>query len=866
MFEAWTLHDFAPGDGERAGAHTLNLTASDGWLPIAVPGDVHRTLVEAGRLDDPFYDQNERQAAWIEEREWWYRTRFTVLAAPSGAATDSPERQRLVFHGLDTFATVYLNGEVLGTTRNMFREHAFDVTDSLQPGENLLCVRFDPPLTRLEGRDTSHWWEPSAPRVAMRKAQFGYGWDWGPRLPTVGLWRAVELRRETVARLEAPGFRTLELSRDHSRALVAVRVQAERFAGSGKLQARVRLSPPDGPTPAHPSVERTVELDGDAPDATVYLELERPELWWTHDLGRPALYTLEVTLLHDDPASGQREVDRLARRVGVRTLVLDQSHDPDEPGTRFFRFVLNGYPVFARGANWIPCNSFVGAIPPERYRMLLEMAHDGSANALRVWGGGIYEHDAFYDLTDELGMLVWQDFMFACAPYPEDDDFATEVALEAEYQVRRLRAHPSLALWCGNNENQWLHDQHFWDPPGKHVPGARYYDQTLPEIVAREDRQTPYWSGSPFGGNDHNSMLEGDRHNWDVWHGNRPFDRHFGERPTRDGTPDGVDIRHYAEDMARFNSEFGLHAAPERVTLETVIPPSERYHHSPAMDHHNKDNPKNKGDNLMFNLTGLPRDLDGYIAYSQIAQAEGLKFAVEHFRRRKPHCSGALVWQLNDCWPVQSWAYIDYHGIPKAAYSALKRAFAPVLVSFKALEDGSVELWVCNDTISRFQDTLTVRHASLEGITVFEEALAVEVEAGLSLPVRRWHPTGLEADPDHYLSVRAGRADVATNRHFFAPLRDLPLCAVPQLEVRPINPHRLELSVTASGYVVGISVNLPSLTARVSDGHFDLEPGEAKVLIIEDLMNTLDPNVIGLRWFAPALQSVTSGSPHRQAK
>ncbi len=843
MFETWMLHDFAPGEGERVGAHEPNPATKDGWLPIPVPGDVHRTLVEAGRLAEPFYGQNETDAVWIEEHEWWYRTSFAAPVAPSAL-----ERLRLVFHGLDTFATVYLNGQVLGTTCNMFREHVFDVTDSLRPGENLLCVRFDPPLTRLEGRDISHWSQPSAPRVAMRKAQFGYGWDWGPRLPTVGLWRAVELRREEVARLEPAGFRTLELAADRTKALVAVRVQAERFAGAGMLHARVRLISPDG-LPA--SIERTVELGEAAADVTVYLDLDQPELWWTHDLGQPALYTLEVALIHDDPELGRREVDRCTRRVGVRTLALDQSHDPDEPGTRFFRFVLNGYSVFARGANWIPCDSFVGAIPVGRYRDLLTMARDGNANALRVWGGGIYEHDAFYDLTDELGLLVWQDFMFACAPYPEDDAFAEEIALEAQYQVRRLRAHPSLALWCGNNENQWLHDHRYWDEPGKRVPGARYYDQTLPETVAREDGQTPYWPGSPFGGNDHNSMLEGDRHNWDVWHGNRPFDRHFGERPTHDGTPDGVDIHHYAQDMARFNSEFGLHAAPECVTLETVIPDSELYHHSPAMDHHNKDNPKNKGDNLMFNLTGLPRNLNEYIAYSQIAQAEGLKFAVEHFRRRKPHCSGALVWQLNDCWPVQSWSYIDYYGVPKAAYFTLKRAFASILLSFKALKDDGLELWVCNDTRSTYQDNLTVRYASLEGNSLFEESFEVTVAAGLSCPVRKWLAADLKAGTSHYLAVRSHQPEVAMNRHFFAPLHDLPLFGAPRLEIEQISLHRLQLRISADAYVAGISVNSPSLSARASEGHFDLQAGETTLVVIEDMTRLLEPKSISLRFFKP---------------
>src|SRR6185437_4954288 len=255
--------------------------------------------------------------------------------------------------------------------------------------------------------------------------------------------------------------------------------------------------------------------------------------WWTHDLGEPALYRLEVTLLH-----GTTVLDHTAQSVGIRTLELDQSVDTEEPGTRFFRFVLNGVPIFARGANWIPADSFVGAITADRYSALIEATREANHTMLRVWGGGIYEHDAFYDHCDRLGLLVWQDFMFACAAYPEDGGMAAEVTAEARYQVRRLRNHPCLALWCGNNENQWLYDRRHWDQPTLKVPGALYYDTILPRAVADHDGHTPYWPGSPYGGNDHNSMDDGDRHNWDVWHGNRP--RRFGEPVGGDHTPEGV--------------------------------------------------------------------------------------------------------------------------------------------------------------------------------------------------------------------------------------------------------------------------------------------------------------------------------------
>ena len=659
MFDLWRLHDFAPGEGVAAGAHAEHFS-DDHWLPIDVPGDVHRTLLAAGRIADPYYDQNEAACAWMEEREWWYRLTFDAPAE----ALAADERLRLIFHGLDTFATIWLNGDELGCHANMFRPASFDVGTRLRFGQpNVLAICFDRPLDHVPADQVSAWGR-NPERAAMRKAQFGFGWDWGPRLPTIGIWRPVELRQERRAAIIGIHFSTLHLSPNHDRALVAVRVEAERFASSSELTVRITLAPIisnddalDGARES--SGDLALTGDGSVLDATVFMRVDRPRLWWTHDLGDPARYTLTVRLM-----DGNVELDRREERVGIRTLTLDQSPDPDEPGTRFFRFVLNGVPIFAKGANWIPCDSFVGAIPPEQYTKLLVAARDANMTMLRVWGGGIYEHDHFYAECDRLGILVWQDFMFACAMYPEDDPaFNAEVEAEATDQVRRLRSHPSLALWCGNNENQWIHEMRYWERETLPPYGAFFYDTLIPKVVATLDGRTPYWPGSPYGGNDYNSMDDGDRHNWDVWHGQYP--RRFGEQPRREFTPESVTYLRYAEDRCRFQSEFGMHAAPVLETLRRAIPEDQRFHHSPSLDWHNKDNPKDKGDMLMQSTTGVPADLAEYVDFSQLAQAEGLKFGIEHFRRRTPHCSGALVWQLNDCWPVLSWSVLDYFGFGK---------------------------------------------------------------------------------------------------------------------------------------------------------------------------------------------------------
>ena len=451
----------------------------------------------------------------------------------------------------------------------MFRPAAF----TLAPGEHDVAIRFDPPSLHVGDELPGQWAPNDHGRVWLRKAQYGYGWDWGPRLPTIGLWRPAELRIERRAAITGVRVDTLD-----TRGLVAVTVEADEFAGA--VGATVRLG----------DVSASV-----SPGVPAYLEVAEPRLWWTHDLGEPHLYDLRVAL--DD-------VDARDLRVGLRTIELDQSPDQEEPGTRFFRFVLNGVPIFARGANWIPADSFIGGVRRERYAHLLGEARAANMNMLRVWGGGVYEHDAFYETCDALGLLVWQDFMFACGMYPPA--LADEVAAEATYQVSRLRTHPSLALWCGNNENQWIHERLF---PGEHEPGERFYRDVLPPIVAALD-STPYWPGSPYGGSDHNGAQDGDTHNWEVWHGN-VSGRRFGE-PARHDDEDVSFVR-YADDRGRFISEFGTLSAPDRETLRRWIAPDELSHRSEALLSHTKDTPKDKIDHLLATVTGLASDLDEFV-------------------------------------------------------------------------------------------------------------------------------------------------------------------------------------------------------------------------------------------------------------
>jgi len=872
--------DFTPGQGLPLGAHAPGYDDSD-WLPADVPGDVHTSLVKAGRIQTPFYNMNIETCQWVEEREWWYRTTFSHLppqnwGGPRGGGGNAI-RHLLRFDGLDTLATVYLNGVEVGRHANMFIAVEFDVGKHLRFGAaNTLAVRFDPVVATLGDRPwIDDKWTPRNPiRVRVRKAQYNFGWDWGPRLVSVGIWRDVTLCCYQGARLSSVFFKTLDITPQAAR--VAVQVEAVAMtktaalpdsrtsSGSGYPQQVEDSTASEQWAAALPVLTAHVRLErdgqsivrqglltaaGTVPLASppekkgeIELELPDPALWWTHDLGEAALYDLTVEL-----HAGDHVLDTYRDRVGVRTIEVDQSPDPDEPGTRFFTFVLNGVRIFAKGANWIPADSFVGQVDESRYRELLELTVAANMNMLRVWGGGIYEKDTFYRLCDELGLLVWQDFMFACAPYPDHEpEFMAEVEREAEAVLRRLRNHPCIALWCGNNENDWIADQVHWQQPGYRFPGWRIYHQLLPPIIQRLDGTRLYWPSSPYGGNDHNDEREGNRHNWQVWHG-LVFPRRFGQRPERHFTPAGISFRHYAEDVARFVSEFGMHAAPVLETLQRNVPATGLRLGSPELLYRNKDDPKDKGNHLMASCTGLPTTLEQYVDFSMIAQAEGLKFGIEHYRRRKFHCSGTIFWQLNDCWPGLSWSVLDYYRFPKAGYFYARRAYAPVMASFKAEADGNVSLWLVNDTLADITDMVVWGEGTFDGRKLHEEELEITVPANSARRAAHIRASTLSSnDPARrYLYVRSARGLFPDNRHFFVEIKDLKRPPANLRVEKTATDDGVEVRVASDIYAYFVKLTVPMDGTRFSDNYFDLFPGQEKVIRVwNSLGQRLSPDEV----------------------
>ncbi|WP_315762342.1 beta-mannosidase [Sphingomonas sp. Y38-1Y] len=795
----WRLKDFAPGEGDPASACR---GAGGGWIAATAPGDTYLALIEAGRLAHPFAGREEAAAAWVRDREWWWHTRFDLTeAAPS-------EMVELVFDGLDTFADIWLDGHLLGRADNMFRSWRFDLS-GVAPGCRDLAVRFHPPSIMTGDRPLPNWSVATdrisrTRRTAMRKAQFGWGWDWGPDLPTVGIWKSVRIERRRSAVVRSVNFSTLTI--DHGTAQVAIDIDLSEPA-----DATVELLSPDGERVWQGHRRGSGRIEAAIADA---------RLWWSADLGEQPLYTLVVRIAGAPDYS---------RQVGIRTIAIDQSPDPDEPGTTFFRFVLNGVPIFAKGVNWVPANSFVGAVPDATYRDLLARAASANMNMVRVWGGGIYEPDLFYDECDRLGLLVWQDFMFANGPDPDDDPaFLDNIRAEVREQVARLRHHACLALWCGNNESHGIHWlQAALTGVAERHAGLTIYDEIIPAALDELDPATPWWPSSPWGGPSPNSMRGGDVHNWTVWHGFPPV-----PDVELDGgylsAPEGVAFTRYQEDMARFVSEFGLQAAPTLATLERWMAPDDLALKSPGFLDRIKD-VADKAAAMMATVTGPPETLADYVDFTMVAQAEGLKFGIEHYRRRKPHCSGALIWQHNDCWPCVSWSLIDHDGVAKAGWYAVRRAFAPVLASFRRVGDG-VELWVTNDTLAPVHDAAIVSLASFAGEIAWQAEVAIEVPANASRCV--WRGVAADAD-DQVLMVRSAADAFPANRLLLAPVKDLALA--PDAGINTVcEPVAAGLRVTVSATRYALTVNLCSDDPRLrfSDGHFDLAAGETRTVIV----------------------------------
>ncbi len=672
------------------GTWTVRQKGTKDSRSAAVPGTIHTDLLAAGVIDDPYYRDNEAKTLWVAEKDWIYSRAFTVPAKLL-----EHERVLVRCDGLDTFATIRINGTEIGRTNNQFCRWEFDVKKALWAGENTIEVAFEsvwPYLRRKEAarhlRTTKCIEHEEYGRPWVRKSQCNFGWDWGPVLVTSGIWKNITLEAFDTARIEHVGF-----TQAHAKKSVTLEttVNIDR-AGRKPVSAHVAV----GIDGAEVAAE-TIPAKG--AHAVSRLAIDRPRLWWPNGLGEQPLYTVTVTLMDADG----RQLDVMTKRVGLRTLRLSRTKDQ---WGESFEFVVNGVAFFAKGANWIPADQFVTRVSESRYRHLLQSAVDANMNMIRIWGGGIYEYDVFYDICDELGLCIWHDFMFACSAYPGDDKaFVENVRVEAEQQVKRIGHHACMALWCGNNEmEQGAAGAGTWP-----TMNWKYYkpifDTLLADVVKKHAPQTDYWPSSPHSPygkrEDHANPECGDAHLWAVWHGRQPFEW-------------------YRTSFHRFCSEFGFQSFPEPATVAAYTVESDRNVTSPIMEFHQRGNHGNPNImHYMLHWFRMPSGMDNTIWLSQIQQGLSVKYAVEHWRRNMNRCRGALYWQINDCWPVASWASIDYFGRWKALHYMAKKFFAPVLVSgVENAEKSTVEIHVSCDAKAPVKGELRWMLIDVNGKTI----------------------------------------------------------------------------------------------------------------------------------------------------
>ncbi len=672
------------------GSWQFRQAGTEDWLPATVPGGAHTDLLALGKIPDPFVADNELKVMWMAESDWEYRRSFVVDAALLAETNLS-----LVCDGLDTLADVYLNETYLGHADNMFRQWEWDVKDLLKAGQNEIRIFFGSPVRYISAKQaqlplTGGGDIPGAPH--LRKAPCHFGWDWGPKLPPIGVWKEIRLEGFS-SRLENVHLRQ-QFEQDGS-VSITVDVTAES-AGSAELTASLEILHPDG---SRQSVEEALFwFEGDREQiANLQLKIENPQLWWPSGYGAQPLYEVKVTL-----KNGPTVLDQRAYKIGLREIELRQ--EPDQWGQEF-TFYVNGVRLFAKGADWIPADSLPTRITKEYLEMLLKSAVDANMNMLRVWGGGYYPEEMFYDLCDQYGILVWQDFMFACGIYPADADFFDNVQIEAIENIRRLRHRASLALWCGNNEMEQGWCDWGWnkpdDPLNQRLKDGydRMFHQMLPELLEAEDPDTVYipssaTSNTPF--DTPNGQTQGDCHYWDVWHGRKPFTA-------------------YRTQFPRFMSEFGFQALPPLKTIATYADPADWNMTSYVMEHHQR---SGSGNGLMIaqmtDTFRMPKNFESLVYLSLLLQAEGIRYGVEHWRRNRNRVSGTLIWQLNDCWPVASWASLDYFGRWKALHYAAKRFYAPLLLS---VEDSgkTMKVHVTSDRMEPGDVTVRWRLETLDG-------------------------------------------------------------------------------------------------------------------------------------------------------
>jgi beta-mannosidase len=807
-----------PSDRKSAASGVKGQTGQTGedFLPAKVPGSVYNDLLLNKKMEDPFWRDNEDKAFKLMERDYEYICSFAASSKMLGM-----DRIILRFDGLDTVADVYLNRRLIGRAENMHRIWEFDVKQDLKKDDNELRVLFHSPVNFVREAykkvkaDGSHHCLDGFP--LLRKAHCMFGWDWGPRLPDAGIWREVKLLGIRGARID-----NVYITQKHKKgkADIGLRVQLDRAAEkkAGDFSYTVYITDPKGKVREYAK-------------SPVLLPVENPELWWPNGFGAQPLYTVKVVLSNNKGT----ELDVWERRIGLRTMTM---HIKKDQWGESFAHEVNGVRIFAMGADYIPEDNILSRVTAGRTRRLLEQCKAANFNVIRVWGGGYYPDDFFFDACDELGLVVWLDFMFACAVYDLTDDFDRNIRAELADNIKRIRHHPSLGLWCGNNEMELFVDQGQWVSTAKQKADyIKMYEYIFPQVLKEHDPETFYWPASPSSGGSFdfpNDPNRGDVHYWDVWHGNKPF----------------PDYRNY---YFRYVSEFGFQSFPCLKTVESFTLPEDRNIFSYIMEKHQRNDSANgKIMSYMYQTFLYPTSFDTLLYASQLLQAEAIKYGVEHFRRNRGRCMGAIYWQLNDIWPVASWASIDYYFRWKALHYYAKRFFQPLMISCH--EEGiltqnpnanaqprtiekSFRLAVCNETLID-KKKLTARWdiRGSDGRSIKSKTIPVQVPALSSVWLDKVMVPDIALD-EEYLSYQLYEGDTLISEG--TTIFSLPKYfhwADPKLSCKAEGDT---ITVKASAYAKSVEILNRNQDLILSDNYFDMNAGEKTVKILGGKPNGL---------------------------
>ncbi len=785
---------------------TTGQSGEAGWLPATVPGDVHLDLLANKKIPDPFFRDNESKLQWIENGSWEYRATFNVSAAILARTNVD-----LVFDGLDAAAQVYLNGAEILNADDAFRIWRVAAKSHLHAGANQLRVVFPAPLkaAQLEAA-TDPWWQRTKvdAKTYIRKPAYEYGWDWGPRFVTSGIWRPVRIEAWDKARIADFAVRQRDVSREVAHIDAEVTIQS---SVSGPARIALRYSNDEKPIAFNTNA--VLHLGENIIDIPV--EIRQPKLWYPAGYGDQPLYEFTA-----DVSVGGKTAESRAVKTGLRSIVLDRHLDQ---WGRSFQFIVNGIPVFAKGADVIPFDSFPNRVTTADYRRILQSARDANMNMIRHWGGGYYETDEFYQIADELGIMVWQDFMFGNDWQPGTYAFKQTIEAEADDQVRRLRNHPSIVLWCGNNETETAMG---WGPRTTLPADVRYhmwqdylteFSGILNRVVVRLEPEIPYWPSSPSADYEELSPTyqSGDAHLWDVWHGRVPFST-------------------YETHNSRFVTEYGFQSFPEMRTIEAFTEPEDRTGiFTPVMLAHQKNNEGNSiiHDYLLKDYPE-PKDFPSFLYVSQVLQAEGIKIGAEHFRRSRPDTMGSIFWQLNDCWPVASWSSIDYYGRWKALQYYARRFYAPVLVS-PHLENGSVRVYIVSDKTTPQAAMLRVRLMDFDGKVLLEDKRDVTIDPLASKVYLDWPLAKIAqaggADTAHVFVVAeltSGTGELSRNLIYLAPTKEVRLKPAHLTIAVSGKDGKYTLHVSSQVLARSVYLSFGSLDVELSDNYFNLLPGE----------------------------------------